>query len=579
MYSKLASSRKTPHQGRFLLAGAFSVLGVLALAGAWLAPNHYPPWTSFHGEAAAFASLVLFALARLAAPQQLVAARAAWLSAAVIALIAVQFLAGQIAYAGDALLSALYVAGWGLAWWLGMNSRALGTKSDPLVAFAWIVIVVAAVSVGLGILQWLRMEAVIGVFAAERGLDMRVYSNLGQPNHLASLVMMASALTFLLFTTGRLGRVGCVALIAWFAWGLTLSESRSGLLSAFCMGALIVGKSRKDTALPKGRWIGAWLVGISLLAAAWPAINQALYLQSQRGALAAADSPRQLIWKQSLSGIAASPWVGYGWRQSMVGQKAGAATIKGAQASDYAHNVVLDACLWVGIPLGLLLAGGAMWWLFRMLARTRGPVEVLLFASLVPLLVHSMFEFPFAYSYFLFPGTWALALLARMQHERSTGAVPMPARASTRPWLGVAVLAFGLTLFAAAREYLEAEEDHRVMRFEMRRVGRTPEGYEQPHLVLLTQLHEMLVAGRIVPREHMPPEEIERLRVGSVRFAWATLHLSYAMALAMNGEPRLAEHELRLLRATYGDDSYATARLLWHDMQSRHPEMSAVTLP
>jgi hypothetical protein len=117
------------------------------------------------------------------------------------------------------------------------------------------------------------------------------------------------------------------------------------------------------------------------------------------------------------------------------------------------------------------------------------------------------------------------------------------------------------------------------MRFEMRHVGRTPEGYEAPQLVLLTQLGEMLQLGRVVPREHMPREEIERLHEGTVRFGWATLHLAYAMALAMNGEPQQAERELRLLHATYGDEAYATARWLWAGMQQQHPEMAAVRLP
>ena len=53
------SGEKTPRTGRFLLALAFATLASLALAAAYLAPNHYPPWTSFHSEAAGFAALIL----------------------------------------------------------------------------------------------------------------------------------------------------------------------------------------------------------------------------------------------------------------------------------------------------------------------------------------------------------------------------------------------------------------------------------------------------------------------------------------------------------------------------------------
>ncbi|HUR87966.1 MAG TPA: Wzy polymerase domain-containing protein [Ramlibacter sp.] len=570
------TGEKTPRTGRFLLALALCALASLALGGAYLAPNHYPPWTSFHSEAAGFAALAFFSAARIAWPSPLVAARGVALAAAVVALIAIQWWAGQIAYGGDAFLSSLYVCGWALAWWLGANSRELGTRSEPWLWLAWIVIVSAALAVVIAHLQWLRMESTLGIFAAERGPDMRAYSNLGQPNHLASLMMMATALALLLHAGGRLGAIGCVVLVAWLSWGLTLSESRSGLLSAFCMGALVVGKGRGLAGLPRARWVAIWLAALTVLALAWPSINESLYLQSPRGALAARDSARQVIWKQCIAGIEQSPWVGYGFRQSMAGQKAGAASVDGWQASDYAHNVVLDLLLWVGVPFGLLLAGAATGWLARMLLRAEGATEVLLFASILPLAVHSMFEFPFAYSYFLFPAAWVLALLARMQRERIARQPPLPAPGAARWRVALAVAMFGVALSAVAHEYLLAEDDYRVMRFELRRVGRTPEGYEAPHLVLLTQLDEMLKLGRIVPRQHMPRAEIDRLHEGSVRFGWATLHLAYAMSLAMNGQPQQAQRELRLLHASYGDESYATAKQLWQGMQAQHPELAAV---
>jgi len=573
------SGEKTPRTGRFLLALALSVLASFALAGAYLAPNHYPPWTSFHGEAAAFAALIFFSAARLAWPSALVAARATWLALAAVGVIAIQWRVGQIAYAGDAFVCAMYVCGWALAWWLGANSHDLAARSEPFVWFAWIVVLSAAAAVVVAHLQWLRMESIVGVFAAERGPEMRAYSNLGQPNHLASLMMMATALAVLLHASRRIGTLTCVVLVAWFAWGLTLSESRSGLLSAFCMGALVVAKGRGHPALPRAKWVALWFAALAALAVAWPSINDAMYLQAPRGALAAHDSARQVIWKQCIAGIERSPWVGYGVRQGMVGQKAGAESVDGWQASDYAHNAVLDLLLWFGVPLGLLLSGAAIGWFARMLLRTRGADEVLLFGSILPVLVHSMFEYPFAYSYFLFPATWVVALLARMQRERISH-TPLPqAQGSARLRVAIAVVLFGVAAAAAAREYILAEEDYRVMRFEMRHVGRTPDGYEAPQLVLLTQLREMLELGRIAPREHMPPGEIDRLREGSLRFGWANLQLIYAMSLALNGDPQQAGREMRLLRASYGDDAYSSARAVWKDMQARHPELSTVRLP
>jgi hypothetical protein len=572
-------AKETPREGRFLLAAALSLLGSLALEGAWLAPNHYPPWTSFHGEAAAFAAVLLFAAARAAWPQALVRTRAPWLAAAVLAVIALQWWAGQIPYDGDAFLSGMYVVGWTLAWWLGVTSAQLMIRPEPVVWLAWIIVIGAALAVAIALLQWLRMESVIGVFAADRGPEMRPYSNLGQPNHLASLVLMAVALALLLHTRRRLSTSGCVLLVLWFSWGLTLSESRAGLLSAFCMCALAVIKGRGVPGLPRFRWIAAWGALLGMLALSWPAVNEALYLQEPRGVLTARESGRLVIWKQCIAGIEASPWVGYGWRQSMAGQKAGAATVDGSQASDYAHSIVLDVFLWVGIPLGLVIGGAVLWWLARVFARLRGDTELLLFASILPLLVHSMFEFPFAYSYFLFPAAWILAVIARTQRIRLYAEAESPSGVAARLRVLTALVLFGASGAAVASEYMLAEEDYRVMRFEIRRVGRTPDGYAQPRLHVLTQLGEMLALGRITPKPGMPADQLARMREGSIRFGWPTLHLKYAMALAMNGQPQLAAHEMRLLQSSYGDVAYGQARQLWDGMLAEHSELAEVPLP
>jgi hypothetical protein len=47
----------------------------------------------------------------------------------------------------------------------------------------------------------------------------------------------------------------------------------------------------------------------------------------------------------------------------------------------------------------------------------------------------------------------------------------------------------------------------------------------------------------------------------------------------MNGAPAEAERQLRLLHASYGDEAYATARMLWQGMQQQHPELGAVRVP
>lgn len=579
MQLKAREDTETPRKGRFFVAFALplSMIGAAALVAGWLAPNHYPPWTSFHGEAAAFAALCAFWLAHLLRTSVLLPARPSLVTLILLPLVWLQWRLGQIPYGGDALLSGLYIAGFSLAWWLGANAK-LERPQRALTWFAAIIIFAATASVLIAVLQWLRIESSVGIYAADRGPDMRAYGNLGQPNHLATLVLMGTALAGGLFLLGGLKGWHVALIGGWFAFGLILTESRSGLLAAIAMTALLLIKRHQAGRLGSWRLIAAWWMFLVGLVLAWQPLNEALYLQPPRVEGLVHSNGRGVMWLQSLAAIRESPWVGYGWRQSMAAQKMGAHFVDGWLATDYAHNIALDVLLWVGVPVGLGLIGTGVWWLARAAIRVRTRPQLVLFAAVIPLLIHSLFEFPFAYAYFLFPAAWLLGALSAQQITVTTAAkLAKPAKLRALAFASVA--AFGGVSAAVGVEYLQLEEDYRVMRFELRRVGTRPLGHIAPEARLLTQLDELLKLGRMVPRAGMSATDIERLRVGSVSFGWATLHLSYAVALGLNGQAQQASAELKHLRAIYGKESYAQARRIFLELPRQHPELAAVEVP
>lgn len=578
MTEQVLQGTQTPREGRFLLplSSPLALLATAALIAAWLAPNHYPPWTSFHGEAAAFAALLLFLLSRLARPEPLVIPRAPRLILCLIPLIGAQWIAGQIPYGGDALVSILYVGGFALAWGLGASMSTV-REVDSLRWLATLVTLAASVSVLVALLQWLRMETVVGIYAADRGPDMRAFGNLAQPNQLATLILMGTALASALYVRGVIKGWHLAALLVWLAFGLTLTESRSGLLGAAVAGAFVLWKRREVGKLGDWRLVAGWWALLILLALLWHPLNEWLYLQPPvHDTPLGGDSGRVVMWRQVIAGIGQSPWFGYGWRESIIAQRAGAHFVSGWSATDYAHDLVLDLVAWVGVPLGLALAGIGAWWAIRAGAKARGSSQVVLYAAILPLLVHSLFEFPFAYSYFLFPAGWILGALDAAQSP--IGAGP---RISIRWTLAIVavVVVWGGICFAVAREYILLEEDYRVMRFELRRVGARPPGYEAPQVHLLTQLEEMIRAGRIVARPGMAAADIERLRVASNAFGWATLNLSYAVSLGLNGQPEEASRQLQLAHATYGELTYADLRRIFRELQRVFPQLDKVKVP
>lgn len=577
---RLLLNLEAPRKGRFSFALPLYALGSIAFLMAWLAPNHYPPWTSFHGEAAAFAALIAFCIAAIARNEQGRPENAYALFLVLVGLVWAQWAAGQIIYVGDATISSLYLVGLGLAWWLGSRLNSLDGETDNrLMLLAALLVAAALISTLIAILQWLRLEATLGIFAAERGPSMRPFGNLGQPNHLATLTLVGIVLSCGLFARRYLNAWQLGAVIAVLSFGLILTESRTGILTAALIGAGSLAGRRYIQVIGGWKAIAGWWALLLGLLLAWRPLNETLFLQAARDAEISQDTARMVMWRQAVSAIAESPWIGYGWRQTAVAQKTGANAVEGSLATEYAHNLALDLILWMGIPAGVFLIGLIGYWMIRAAMRINCAQQLLLFLALVPLAVHSLTEFPFAYSYFLFPAGWMLGALSTQQN------IGPAAFDGVRLKLARVTTALILTMFATvsawtAFEYIKAEEDYRVMRFELRNVGSNPVAYAAPELFLLDQISEMLKLGRMVPYPGMPQEDIERLRKGSTTFTWAAVHMSYSMALALNGQPAEASRQLHTLRSLYGPDVYRQVKeILLQMQQARYPQLAAVSLP
>ena len=567
-----------PPRGRFSFQPILIVLGSFLFLAGWLAPNHYPPWTSFHNEAALFAALIAFCFGAVFDSKAVGLPKTTLVSFGILILIVwLQVATGQIMYSGDALVSSLYLMGMALAWWLGARSAlASCAPYRDVIFFAALMVLAATASAFLAVLQWLQMETSLGIYAAERGPNMRPYANLAQPNLLATLLIMGIVCSYLLFVRDRIRAWQLAALTIFLSFGLIATESRAGILSAICVGIFLIarGKSLRETGV--WRVVMAWWGLLLALRFLWQPLNEALLLQAARQEAMAVDSVRLVIWKQIVAGIFSSPWTGYGWRQTIVAQKTGIDTVSGSAPTDYAHSVVLDVLAWVGLPLGIALLALAGWWILRTIRGLKDSSDLLLFTATIPFLVHSMLEFPFAYAFFLFPITWVFGYLQARQ-------MPWKFRVRERlpRWEKIFVigslLGFSFLCGKVLLEYLVAEEDCRVMRFEMRNVGTRPLDYEAPQLLLLTQLDEMLKMGRIKPDRGMSLADIDRMRKANASLAWASLHLKYVIALGINGQPEEATRQLRNIGSLYGKVTYKSAtEELMKVRDEKYPELSLV---
>lgn len=553
----------------------------LLFALAWLLPNHYPPWTNFHSEVVAFTALGCLALPLFKHSHNSFFAPA--ISIASLLLVAVpwlQFALGLVFFAGDAFISAFYAAGFTLAIILGYSCSEHCISSSgclwPLPAHA--LLTAASLSALLAVLQWLSLTDDFTIFVAVTDIGDRAMANLGQPNQLGTLLLMGLVALTQMFEMRKISNLLLVVCGVFLTWAIVLTESRTAIMSALITAGFLFYKirSRGRLGMPlrlQNTHVLLWLALFWAAALCAPVVNSALLLSGDRQIELLDNNGRFAIWLQTLHAVYMSPWVGYGWNQTPIAQAVGALHRPGDLAFTSAHNVLLDLFAWAGLPLGLSMAVGFGYWLYTRARMVKTTESVYALAMLLPFLVHSMLEFPFAYAYFLLMAGLLIGVVESEFAMTHRFVVPKP------------VAAFGLAVMTAvggysAYEYFSIEEDYRVARFENLKVGRTPEDYVRPDILIHTQLAAMLATLRQPAVPNMTSEQVERLRKVSLRFGARTLVYRYAVSLGLNGQPTAAAHQMLIFKGMFGERPYQRFKLELRKLQAeKYPELAAVILP
>jgi O-antigen ligase len=428
----------------------------------WLAPNHYPPWASFHAEfamAAAFGLALVAALSRSTPAVRLSPLAAAGLGLAALPLL--QLACGLITYVGDASLGTAYLLGFGLSVWLGQRLAATFGVDRVLRATSGLFVTAAFASMGLALCQWLQLPG-LGIGAADLPPNGRPFANLGQPNHLATLLFLGLVGAIVFYEERLIGQLTGALTAAFFTFGLAMTTSRTAWLAMalLTVGLLLLRRRAamrtrsRDVAVLVALFVG-WLL-------AWPVINEALLLSGGRAFATQAEAgPRTIIWSTAVEAIARRPWFGYGWNQALVAQsdvildQPSFGRLMGS-----AHNLLLDLLLWAGIPLGVAIFTGLLLWGWRHLRLARDAGGVCALAMLAGVFGHAMVELPLSYTYFLLP----VGLLAGLLDAKH----PLSWRLTApRRWmLAPAFVALAVSGIVAV-EYMRVEDNMRTLRMEV----------------------------------------------------------------------------------------------------------------
>lgn len=546
--------------------------GFVALALCWLLPNHYPPWMSFQSEWLACVAACLMGAGLLYRKREL-----RWSALAIAALLAavvplVQWATGLIMFHSDAILSATYVAGFALCIAVGAGHMR-HDKEFFLDGLFGSLVAAAVISSAIALAQWLGFGESLLTIDIPRG--GRPYANLGQPNHLATLLALGALGLLRWYEQGRMSGAVLGLGWCWLGFGMVMTQSRVSWMFVGTIGLwLLLNRRRVSWRLPVlGVAAGAGTFVLGVLA--WRPLNDLLFL-STATTLGERIKPgmRLVHWHTLWDALWTRPLSGFGWMQVSMAQEAGSRTPDaGGELLFNSHNFMLDLLIWNGVPIGVVLLLVLAWWFWKRIRACKSVDQCVLLAAIATVFMHGMVEYPLSYAYFLLPVGFMMGALDGMAEETRTWRMPMPAAVSA------VVAAMAMTLYTGA-QYLKVEEAGRIARLVGARIGvdRVAEA-PPPDVWLIDGQREYIRFINTPAVPGMSEAQLDWMRQLTRRFTYAAAMYRLALAEGLNGHPKEAQERLESLCRLHGKLVCDELRVDWTDRQAEQPQLRQIQFP
>jgi len=523
------------------------LLASILFSFAWLSPVHTYPWVTFSSELASFGGgVALLALlfnknVKIPRPQILM------LGIALIPLC--QWAFGLITDFSTAFLSSAYLFVFWLMIIAGYNlSLQAEQRERIMLGVSYLLLSISFISAIMAIIQWLNLEAYIdGIIQLKTS---RPYANFGQPNNLATFLIMGLMGGLYLYEKRRLTLWLLIpaSLVTLFA--ITLTQSRTSWVVCIFLFFYWIYKQYKNS--PRFNfprlllWVGLYFVIAGYLL---PVLTQLLSSSIDTGVTQTASIAQRAgsgherlgMWVQILHAIADKLWFGYGWSQTSI------AVVESIHFNtvqvwfNSAHNVLLDLLVWNGVPLGLLIIGYISLWLFWLNKNAKDMTSIIAILMVCAILIHAMLEFPQRYAYFLLPMGFLLGLI-QAQTPKLKG---VTVNKNVIRFVGVCALIVVLLIW---RDYKLYQDNSRLV---FKNQQPTAEILGSSKILVLTQFQQRLDWIALKPQVEMSEADL-RLLGEMVKNKATPYNLKkYAQLLAYNQKLEEAEQQLVVLRQLY----------------------------
>ncbi|VXC28637.1 PglL family O-oligosaccharyltransferase [Pseudomonas sp. 9Ag] len=531
---------------------------------AWTLPNHNQPWPTAYQEFAAFFACLLFLFAltlhsKIAIPISLLLLFFPTL------IPPLQYGFKIIHFSGDAWIAAIYLAGFALMIVVGYNfaiCEVYRKISAQFISGAFIA--AALLSSWIALRQWLIISN--SIWEVDIAIGARPYANLAQANNFATLLCLGLSGTLYFYQTAKIGRIAASLTCLILIFCLALTQSRTPWVTLIAVIGFWKWKASAQSYRLSTHHLIGWALVYFLFVSALPQISEYLVLPSTPILTRASSLERWNLWLQLWQAAWKCPIWGCGWNQISIAQVNVSLTHPLPLASDHSHNILLDLLLWNGVPLGTLMIMVIVAWLARLAWTAKS--EEALFALICSGLIigHGLLEYPLEYAYYLLP----LGLLL------GVAAAELPSRAQINfpRWALAAILIMGCALFSIYwKEYRTVEEDYRLLRFEIARIGSIKARQPAPDVLMISQLREKIRFFRTPITDTLSEGDLEKLSKIAYRYpSPITLH-RYALALGLNGGYVEGYRHLLILRNLYGNDVYFQSMDSIYVESEHHPQL------
>lgn len=499
---------------------------VFLLSLSWLFPHHLAPWTTFFQES--YLSLLLFVVACLVLASSTEEIRVSPLVLAVllVSLIPWLQLALDTVYAfGTAWMHWLFLTG--LAFSIALGAHWERVSPGRCLDFLFSAIVIAAlVSVGIQLFQWFpSQEENQWVLASGSN---RFYANIGQPNLLATLLLMACLGVAWGYSKRLVGGGGTIFTVVFLLVGITLTESRTAWVNVFVISVILLVFWRKERPQALGVAISFLLFFFISFSYFLSEVN-AFFDRPPPLVREAFDPTRLAMWKGFFQVFLERPLLGFGWGQLTEAVYLVSDFPETGGNTRHAHNLIIEILCLNGLVFGGGIILGMGWVFCRLLCMlTYGnPGFLIPFSAVSILIVHAMLELPLHYAYFLFPFGLVLGVLSS---NLSFSWCFSLRRFQAAILLALVFVAALLTM----KDYQEVERTYHSVYYGLKGEG-VPDS-EVPDILILTQWRDRFFFANTPPKADFSPESYEAAK--KIIVATPSHFLLYILAhnLAVSGQ-------------------------------------------